>query len=283
MQNTLEKMKQGIFSMSPSEKKVAEYILKNTSAILDMPISKLAKKTSASEATIIRMCRSLEFKGYKELKLGLSAAISSIQEENKQQIYPDIAANASLGDIIDFVSYNNLQSIKSTISLIKEDIMKEAIQLLDKSRRIAVVGVGASAIVALDFEQKCKRINKWCDALTDSHTQLTTVVHLTSEDVVLAISYSGETKEIVDTSQIAKKNNVPIISITRYGNSKVQGLSDLNLYASPTEKSIRSGATASRIAQLSIVDILFTGIASKNFEEAVDLLNKTRRVIQNRI
>lgn len=280
MFNGMERIKQGISTLRPSEQKVANYIIDNTKAILDMPIAQLAKNTKTSEATIIRMCRSLHIKGFRELKLSISA--SANQDGITTDRYEDIAADASLSQIIKFISHNNYRSIESTLSLIDENCMEKAISLLDHARKIVVIGVGASAIVAFDFEQKCKRINKWCEALTDSHTQLTSAVHLDDRDVVLAISYSGETIEIIDTVKIAKRNKANIISLTGYSSNTVQNLANVNLYASPLEKSIRSGATASRIAQLNIVDILFTGLASLNFEQSVDFLDKTREVIQNR-
>ncbi|MBP1948049.1 DNA-binding MurR/RpiR family transcriptional regulator [Virgibacillus litoralis] len=276
----MERIRQGLSTLRPSEQKVANYIINNSKAILDMPIAQLAKNTNTSEATIIRMCRSLHIKGFRELKLSISA--SANQDGITTDRYEDIAADANLSQIIKFISHNNYRSIESTLALIDEDSMEKAIDKLDYARKIVVIGVGASAIVAFDFEQKCKRINKWCEALTDSHTQLTSAVHLNDRDVVLAISYSGETKEIIDTVKIAKKNNANIISLTGYSSNTVQNLANVNLYASPLEKSIRSGATASRIAQLNIVDILFTGLASLNFEQSVDFLDKTREVIQNR-
>ncbi|GKV70586.1 putative HTH-type transcriptional regulator [Sporosarcina sp. NCCP-2716] len=281
MNNTLERIKQGLYSLSPSEKKVAAYILDDPERVLSMPIAELSMNANISEATIIRMCRALQFKGYHDLKLGISAALNNHLEEGKV-FYAEMSANKELSHIVDYVYHNTMQSIKSTISLVDLPAMEAAIKLILSSNRIAVLGVGASAIVAMDFEQKCKRINRWCEALTDSHTQLTTAVHLTESDVILAISYSGETKEIVEAMQVAKKRNVPIISLTRYGNNKVQGLADIKLYASPTEHSIRSGATASRISQLSVVDIIFMGMISNDWDNSVESLNSTREVIKSR-
>ncbi|MCP3027903.1 MurR/RpiR family transcriptional regulator [Halobacillus sp. A5] len=280
MSNTLEQLRQCYQDLRRAEQKVAEYILENPFKVLGMPIAKLSEETATSEATIIRMCRSLSLKGYTELKLNISASLNGDKEYKDR--YEDISADANLTDIIQLVSNNNMRSIKLTHSLIDEDQMEKAVFALNGARRIAVIGVGASAIVALDFEQKCKRINKWCEAFTDGHSQLTSAVHLTENDVVLAISYSGKTKEIVDTMKVVKERKAQTISITGYGKNVVQKLADVNLYASPIEKNIRSGATASRIAQLNIIDVLFTALASINFEESVRMLDETRAVLRKR-
>ncbi|URM34767.1 MULTISPECIES: MurR/RpiR family transcriptional regulator [Bacillaceae] len=280
MQKGLDRIRQGIGILNPSEKKVAEFILKNPQKILDMPIATLSKKTNTSEATIIRMCRSLHFKGFRELKISISAYIS--QEDQKGNKYQDISEGASLTEIIKSISNNNMYSINSTLAILNPKSIEEAITILDRAKRIIVIGVGASGIVACDFEQKLKRINKWCEAVTDSHYMLTTSVHLQEDDVVLAVSYSGETKEIIDALKIACANGAAVISLTGYSTNTVQKMADINLFVSISEQSIRSGATASRIAQLNVIDILFTGLASLNYEQSVDYLEKTRKVIQDR-
>ena len=175
-----------------------------------------------------------------------------------------------------------MYSINSTLAILNPESIEKAITLLDRARRIIVIGVGASGIVACDFEQKLKRINKWCEAVTDSHFMLTAAVHLQENDVVLAVSYSGETKEIINALKIACANGAAVISLTGYSANTVQKMADINLFVSVSEQSIRSGATASRIAQLNVIDILFTGLASLNYEQSVDYLEKTRKVIQDR-
>lgn len=273
----MEKIRQGISTLKPSEQKVAQYIIENYEKVLTMPIAKLAKECNTSEPTIIRMCRSLQFKGFRDLKLSISASVYNKKFEIDR--YKDLSTKLSILEITNFVSHNNLLSIEDTLSVLDVREVEKAVNLLNHSRRILAIGVGASAIVALDFEQKCKRINRWCDALWDSHSQLTSAVHLTANDTVLAISYSGETKEIMDTIKIAKQNNAKIISLTSFGNNSIQKMADINLFASSQEESIRSSATASRIAQLNIIDILYTGLASMNYEQSVEYLDRTREAI----
>jgi DNA-binding MurR/RpiR family transcriptional regulator len=276
MDNGLERIRQGLSILKPAERKVSTFILDNPKDILHMPIAELSKKANTSEATIIRMCRSLNFKGYSDLKLSIAAAIPQKAIEHK---YQDISADSSLSETISQIASNNIYSIKNTLSVNDEKDISKAIQGLNHARRIAIIGIGASAIVAHDFEQKLKRINKWCEALVDSHSQLVAVTNLNKDDILFAISYSGETKEIINTVNIAKENNINVISLTEYSNNTLQKLSDLNLFVSSTENFIRSAATASRISQLTIIDILFTGLASIYFDDAVKYLDKTREVI----
>lgn len=280
MTNGISRIRQGISSLKPSEKKVADYILNNPEEVLEMSIASLAKASKVSEATIIRMCRALDFKGYQDLKLIISASING---NNDQPVkYQDISKSGSVSDIVKAVSFNNLRSIEDTLSVLDINEVEKAIIALDGARKIDVYGVGASGIIGQDFEQKCKRVNRWCEAYSDNHTRLTSAAHITSKDVVLVISYSGETQEIIESVQVAKRNGATIISVTGYSNNTVRNLADINLFASSVEQNIRSGAMASRIAQLNIIDIIYTGIASRNYQETVNYLDRTRDVIKNR-
>jgi DNA-binding MurR/RpiR family transcriptional regulator len=276
----ITRIQQGVTSLKPAEQKVAQYILEHQVEVLSMSIARLAQESQVSEATIIRMCRALQFKGYQDLKLRISASLNS--GTNEKMEYRDISANGSIQEIIHAVSSNNLQSIQDTLSVLDKDEVEKAIVALEKARKVDVYGVGASALIAHDFEQKFQRINRWCQAFSDNHSQLTSASHLTDQDVVLVISYSGETKEIIESIKQAKQNQATVISLTKYGHSTVRSLSDIHLYASSLEQSMRSGAMASRIAQLNVIDIIFTGIASRQYDETVHYLEKTRNALIHR-
>lgn len=278
MDNGLERLRYGMEMLKPSEKRVAEFIINHPETILHMPIAELSKQANTSEATIIRMCKSLQYKGFRDLKLSVAAAIPK-DDHTMEDKYQDLSAEASLSETIQKIASNNIYSIKNTLAVLDESILSEAIQELNRARKIAIIGLGASSIVAMDFEQKLKRINKHCETLIDSHSQLVAVSNMNEEDVVFAISYSGETKEINNLVRFAKENNIKIISLSAYKTNTLQKLSDINLYVSSTETLIRSSATASRISQLTIIDILFTGLASINFDESVKYLDKTRRIV----
>ena len=157
---------------------------------------------------------------------------------------------------------------------------KKIIHQINNARKITFIGIGASAIVAQDFEHKLKRINQNCETIFDSHGQLIAATHATSEDVVFAISYSGETKEIINALTVAKENQATIITMTQNKRNTIQSFADYALYVVSNEADIRSSATASRIAQLTLIDILYTGIATLNYDKSIIALNRTLEVIK---
>lgn len=102
---------------------------------------------------------------------------------------------------------------------------------------------------------------------------------LTERDAAVGISYSGKTDYVISGMKAAKEAGAVTICITKYGNSPLSEIADIQLYTSSTENDIRSGATASRITQLNIIDMLYLGVASRSYDQSVDYLEKSRAMI----
>ncbi|WP_240041274.1 MurR/RpiR family transcriptional regulator [Paenibacillus ginsengarvi] len=279
MNGGLVAMKAILDQLKPSERKAADYILEHPKDVVKLSVQKLAEYSGVSEATIIRLTKTMNMKGFQELKLRIAGDLSS---NIPTGVYEEIKMGASVEEIIQAVSNNNKQSIQDTISVLSFEEVERAAEALAKARKIDVYGMGASAVIAQDIHQKLNRINWWCQAYADFHAQLTSAVTLTDRDVAFGISYSGQTNEIIESLSEAKKQGATIITLTKFGSSPVADLGDIRLFTSSVEQSIRSGAMASRIAQLNVVDILFITIASRQQDKVIPLLDKTRVAVGQR-
>lgn len=278
MENGIERIRSGIELLKPAEKNVALYISNHLDEVIRMPISELAKRAEASEATIIRMCRALNFSGFKDLKLSIATAST---EEMQQNHNFELEIDSTITQMIQTIEMHNVEAIRRTLMINDERELQKIIHQINNARKVILIGIGASAIVAQDFEHKLKRINKNCETIFDSHGQLIAATHSTSEDVIFAISYSGETKEIINALSVAKGNKTTIITMTQNKRNTVQSFADYALYIVSNEANIRSSATASRIAQLTLIDILYTGIATLNYDQSIVALNRTLETIKN--
>lgn len=276
--NILLKLRDYKDSLTPAERKVAEYVLEYPEEVPKCSIKKLAIKSKTSDASVVRLCKTLGFEGFREFIVRISAETASKDFEPDDE-YKDIQPGDDLNLIIRNVSKNNCKSIEDTLSIIDKASISEAVDLLSSSKRIFFYGIGASGLVCMDAQQKFMRINKNCLACTDGHTQLTSACMLTSEDVAVFISNTGNTKEIVDTLKLVRDSKATIIAITKYGKSILSENSDIVLYFSTPEVSIRSGAMGSRIAMLNIIDILFSGVASTEYKSIRKYLDKTHNVL----
>lgn len=278
LENSIERILSGIELLKPAEKNVAIYISNHIDEVIRMPIAVLAEKTETSEATIIRMCRALNFAGFKDLKLSIATASAKKVQQNHNF---ELEKGSTITQMIQTIEMQNVESIKRTVMINAERELQKIIHEINNARKIILLGIGASAIVAQDFEHKLKRINKNCEMIFDSHGQLIAATHATSEDVIFAISYSGETKEIINAVSVAKRNKATIITMTQNKRNTVQSFADSTLYIVSNEADIRSSATASRIAQLTLIDIIFTGIATLNYDQSIVALNRTLKTIKN--
>lgn len=273
MAGSLLKIKEALSGLKPSEKKVANYILNNSNEIISLSINELANRGGSSEAAVVRLCKTLHYNGYKDLKIDLTSEIAS--RKNEVSKYTDIKAGDNLKTIIENVCRNNKKSIEDTLKVLDYEEVKKAVNALHRANRIDFYGVGASGIIALDGQQKFMRINKFCQAYTDPHLQVTAAATLKKGDVAILISYSGETMDIIESMEVARQSNATIIAITKYGKSTISEGADIQLFLSSPETSIRSGAMGSRIAQLNIIDIIFSGVASIEYNSIKKYLDMT--------
>lgn len=285
MASSLIKIKELLTKLSPSERKAAQYILNNPSRIADLSIGELSEKCGASEATIVRLCKILDYKGYKDFKVSLTKHISQIQREASASVekYTDVKPGDDLRSIIQNISYNNKKSIDDTIQIMSVASMKKAIEALIAATRIEFYAVGTCHIIAEDAMLKFSGINKITNAYSDPHMQMTSATNLRRGDVAVAISYSGETKDTYETIKVAKEARATTISITKYGQSPISDICDINLFVSAPEISIRRDSLSSRIAQLNLIDILFAGVTSRAFETVKKYLQNTNQAIDKKM
>ncbi|XID91379.1 MurR/RpiR family transcriptional regulator [Paenibacillaceae bacterium WGS1546] len=268
MNGGLVRLREILDRITPSERKVAEFILKDPRSTVGLSIAQLAERSGGSQAAVTRLCKSLGLKGYKELMLKVAGDL----HESGGQGYFDIRPQDSISNIVRNVSNNNMQAIRDTMKLLDVAMVNKAVEALARAEHIYFYGVGASNLIAQDAQHKFVRINKTSFAFADTDLQRTTAVLLTERDVAVGISYSGQTANVVACLKSAKKAGATIISITKYGQTPVSDQAHIPLFISSTENKVRIGAMSSRITQLNLIDILYTGLASIDYEKSVKYL-----------
>ena len=138
-----------------------------------------------------------------------------------------------------------------------------AAEKLMGARRIAICGLGNSSAIAADTQHKLMRLGLSASAYSDSHLQIIGASSMSKGDVLFTISHSGSSKDIVRVAEIAKENGAYVISLTSLGINPLSDIADLALYTASNETHYRAVALSSRIAQMAIVDAIYTFIALK--------------------
>lgn len=253
-------------SLSKQEKKVADYIFEQKGQISYQSLQEIAKEIKVGEATIVRFVKKIGFSGFQDLKLQIA-----------KEDYPII--ETGYDDYIDAIQANINDTIENTKSLIDEKQLKKAISYIEKSNRIFLYGVGSSGIAALELQNKLLRFGKVANAYTDSHFQIMNASITTNKDVIIAISLSGKTKDIIDSLIMAKKNKTKIIAITNHILSPVAQLADEVLLTAGRETILDGGSLIAKMSQLYVIDVLCTGYALKNKEGALKMKHNTAQSI----
>lgn len=274
MKSVIVRLREYYNEASITEKGIVKYIITHPEQVSEMTVYKLAEKTFSSPATIIRMCQKNGFGGYKDFSKALIYELA-MRSQNKSEEKTEITKSDSIEDIIEKVTYKNIISLEDTKNILDPEVLSKSITLLTNCENICIFGIGSSLIVAKDAQQKFMRLNKHCSVSDDWHLQLLTARNMSEKDVGIIVSYSGQTAEMIECANAMKENGVKIISITKYGSSPIVALSDYNIYVAANESTFRSGAMSSRISQLNVIDILYTGYANTQYEKSIQLIAKT--------
>ena len=172
----------------------------------------------------------------------------------------------SFGELAKKVLNTNINALTETYSLIKEEDVNKAINMLHDSRMIYFFGVGASMLTAMKAMNKFLRIENKVFCIQDSHMQSMLASTMSSEDVAVLFSYSGATKDTIHVAQIAKKAGAKIICVTRFIKSPLSSYADITLLSGANEGPLQGGSTSAEISQLFLVDLLYTEYYRRYFE-----------------
>lgn len=269
----LLRIKETLHALSPKERRLAQFIIDQPESAVEMQIDEIAAACDVSVSTVMRLCKSLNYTGYKDLCRNLYSALPAASMDAG---FEDIHPGDEPGTVLRNVCLGNIKAIENTAAINDIGEIERAVALLSDARRIDFYGMGNSGFVAIDAASKFLRIDKVAGAGTNSFQQLLMTLTFKPGDAAVVISYSGETTDIVALAREIRAQGVPIISITRYGKNALSDLADIRLYSSSSETLLRSSAMSSRIAQLTVIDVLFAAVCSRNFDKVKPHLEKMR-------
>lgn len=259
--------------LSMTERAVLDYLIEHKATLKDFSVEKIAEAAYTSPASVVRMCKKLGYKGFKDFKIDFILANAKVEIPETRE-YEDVvlAKDENCGKT---AIENNIRVLEDTLKLYDEATIQKAAEIIMSARKILIFGKGSSYLVCKDLEMKLRRINKFCIAQGESHDQLVDASFINHKDVIIFVSNSGKTKEIVSAALLARENKARVVSIVKYGASMLAELSDVNLYTSSLEGEFRSAAMTSRISQMCVVDALFAKCAYIDIDRSLRTLRMT--------
>ncbi|MBQ3504633.1 MAG: MurR/RpiR family transcriptional regulator [Oscillospiraceae bacterium] len=268
-------------SLSNAEKKVADYFLNNMENVFNKPIAQLAQESGVSKVAWVRFCKDIGYDGLKDLKKALFTQMREKPDVAVADPFSDVRDVTDTRSLIQGIKQNSIRAIQDTAEMLDPDALENAARAILNARSVRIFGVGASGMVGNDLHSKLIRINKNSYFATDHHTQLTYAASMTSQDVAVLISMSGTTSEVLEILALLKRCQTPSIALTKYSKTPLAMHADTVLYISSPEITMRSGAMSSRLAQLMVIDALFTAVAHMDYESVAVSLEKSHETIQS--
>jgi len=274
MRNVLLRVREVIASLSSTEQQIAKYILEYPEETAGCTVRELAARTFSSPSSVVRVCRAVGFKGYKELRRALELELVTLGEDGRHA-EEDITPADTMQEIAEKITQKNIRCLMDTLRLLSPEELEECVRLLETQKTVLLFGIGASLCAARDAYLKFLRLNKPCVVNDDWHSQLLQARNSSPDDVGIVFSYSGQTVEMIECMKAMKHNGTPIIAITRYYPSDVTKLADHALYIAANESLFRSGAMSSRISQLNVIDILYMAYANLDRDKTIQQITNT--------
>jgi len=273
--NTLEKIQSHLDILSKSERKVAEVILASPQTAIHSSIATLARMADVSEPTVNRFCRRLDTKGFPDFKLHLAQSLANGT--------PYVNRNVEEDDSVDAYTNKIFESVMASLDTVKASLdvaaINRAVDLLTQAKKISFFGLGASAAVAHDAMNKFFRFNIPVVYFDDIVMQRMSCMNSSEGDVVVLISHTGRTKNLVEMAQLARDNDATVIAITSHDTPLAHAATLALLLDVPEDTDVYM-PMVSRIAQLTLIDVLATGFTLRRGDKFRDNLKRVKEALK---
>ena len=238
--------------LTKSGRLVAEYLTHHADEAQYLSISSLAKECNVAEATVFRFCRALGFEGYHEMRIALAQANATGALLNQQELRPD----ASTASLCEHAHALVLTAINGTQNALSTEAVEKAVALMREANQVFCFGQGGSMLLANDICARFASLTTKFRTAGDSHFQLLTASLMGPEDVVLFVSYSGATRDMMETLRTAKSAGAKVILLTHYEDSPGAALADVVLLCGAQESPLDSGSIPIKVAVLYVAEVL---------------------------
>lgn len=274
----LSYMKSVFNSLTKTEKKVADFIINEPERVIYMTISEIAEKISVGDTTILRLCKKLGFGTYQEFKLSLAQDMANREAKNDAADFR-ITRKDTLEELVKKVIGYDISIMKETLELLDIEALASAKEAIIHAEKIEFFAVGASSVTAQDVALKLMRIGLNVVCYTEFHAQMMAASLMGPGDLAIGISFSGSSKDTLKILEIAKNAGAKVLCVTHHANSLITRISDITLLHGAREDPLQGGNLSSKIAQISVFDILYHAVYRDIYEKAKACNNKTSKAI----
>lgn len=261
-------------SLTKSDKKIVDYIRTSPEDFTRFSTTDIAERIPTSVAAITRFTKRMGYEKLQDLKLEITRSLESAQSPKYKKQYENIEEDDEILVIAKKVLQKNMESIRDIEKLLKQEDMEKVLEIMRNARRLIFVGLGGSASVARDAHHKFMRLGLMVELVTDVQVQGIVASVGNERDAIIVVSNEGANTELNMALRIAKENQMKIIAITQFAKSPLSKLADVCLYTLSREFSYKPEALISRIAEYSLIDVLYVSFCMQSQEKLEEKLLK---------
>lgn len=266
-------------NLTSAERKVATYVIESPQEITGLTVHQLAEKCDVAASAVIRFCKSIELRGFSELKIELAKELGSQKDEKKRTV-PNVEHESGTEGVVRKVFSAGMHTLQDTLDMLDFSKIKQMSEVLVRAKHIFLFGIGTSSTVVTDAQYRLSQLGLWATACTDILLMGVTAANLEEGDVVLAISHSGRTKAVVDAVRLAKKKGATVIAITSFKDSILYQESDVAATVFADEVTYPVEAVSARVAHICLVDSLAMLLATHNYDSFADHIKSRNDILE---
>ena len=269
-------------SLRPAERSVAQYVRDHLDESAALTVGQLAEKAEVSQPTVIRFARKLGFGGYRELRYVLRHP----QAEKRMTFDPLEGFDLNPWDGVETVPAKAVNGAKSLLddlaSALDQGALRRAVTMIAEAKTIDILGVENSLVPATDLFTKLSYLGLTCRLNADAYLQQIGTGHLTQDDVAVAFSYSGSSADTVKALRLAKAQGAHTVAVTNSLGAPIENWADVSLHTGHSKRTIYGNAIFSRVAQATLVDMLYMGVILSDYGRFSTELDRSGKIIADR-
>ena len=278
--NCLIRIRQRYAGLAQSHKKLADFLLSQPDRARHLSSQQLASEAGVSQSSVVKFAQKIGFKGFPALKLAISEALVSNPNPQSMPVHNQIRGADPMRLVGEKLIKENVAAMHAPLDVNTEEKLLESVAMLRGARRIVLTGIGASGLVARNFGWKLTKIGRNAIVEQDMHALLATVQAMDPDDLLLAISYSGERREINMATDEVLRVGGKILAITGFTPNALQQRATRGLYTIAEEQATRSAAISSTSAQMMLTDLLFMALVQQDLERAPERIRHSEELVK---
>ena len=254
--------------LSRVERRIADYLLENPKEAASFPLAEIARKCGCGEASVVRFCRRIGCSSFTEMK----QLLASQQDADAGTPQIKIEKEKSIRELADNICNLYIETIHQTMELNPAEQFEAAVRLIADAESIYFFGIGDALVPCECGYYRFRRIGFPCFFDADADMQMIHAANMKKGDVAVAISHSGLTRHVVQAVKAARNAGAGVIGITQSPRSPFNKYCDLVFYNAISDITVGKTIVAHRLAESTIMEILYAGVVSLMPEKAKQML-----------